>query len=101
MVDAGKVIQEFEQIIRSNKKNILWLTYQQSIIIQTFKEKDKFAKMITVLSVCKQTFSFKIAIVGLINQYPKIKNSSLCLYFLKKHMEVMKENCKENASKFK
>ena len=44
MVDAAKVIQEFEEIIRSNKKNILWLTYQQSIIIQTFKEKDNLLK---------------------------------------------------------
>ena len=26
--DAAKVIQDFEEIIRSNKKNIVWLAYQ-------------------------------------------------------------------------
>ena len=39
-------------------------------------------------------------IIGLINQYPKIKDSSLSSYFLKKHMKVIKELCQENASEF-
>ena len=34
--DGAKVIKEFEEIIRSNKKNILWLSYHQSIILQRF-----------------------------------------------------------------
>ena len=38
--------------------------------------------------------------IGLINQYPKMKNSSLSSYFLKKHMKVIKELSQENASEF-
>lgn len=36
---AVKVIQEFEQIIRNKKSNIIWLTYHQGQIFQTSKEK--------------------------------------------------------------
>ena len=51
-----------------------------------------------------ETFFFRIAIVGLINQYLKMKNSSLSLNFLfilKKQVEVIREICIENASGFK
>ena len=70
-----------------------WLEYQQRIIFQNFKQKEKFIKMITEFSVSTSTISFKIAILGLINQYPKMKNSSLC--FLEKYMWGI-----ENGSKF-
>ena len=97
--NAAKIIQEFEEIIRTNKKDIVWLAYQRGYT--KFIENDKLAKMITKLGVCRSTIWFKIAIVELINEYTKIKNCSLSLYFLKKHMRVTKKICKENASKFK
>ena len=57
--------------------------------------------MITEFSLYKSTISFKIAIlVRLINKYPKMKNSSLSLYFLKGHMNIIKEICRENAGEF-
>ena len=57
--------------------------------------------MITEFSLYKSTIFSKIAIlVRLINKYPKIKNSSLSLYFLKGHMNIIKEICRENAGKF-
>ena len=37
----------------------------------------------------------------LIGNYPKMKNSLLSLYFLKKYMRLLKENCKDNASNLK
>ena len=55
--------------------------------------------MITEFDVSSSTF--KIEIVGLIYKYPKMKNSSLFFYFLKKHVKVIKEICKENANEFK
>ena len=41
----------------------------------------EIANMITKFGVSRLTISFKIATVGLINQYLKMKNSSLFLYF--------------------
>ena len=74
--DAAKVIQEFEEIIRTNKKNIVWLACQQGKTFHTFKS----AKMITEFGVSRSTVPFKIPIVGLKCQYLKQINSSLSLY---------------------
>ena len=99
--NAAKIIQEFEEIIRTNKKDIVQLAYQRGLIFQKFMENNKLAKMITKLGVCRSKIWFKIAIVELINEYTKMKNCSLSLYFLEKHMRVTKKVCKVNASKFK
>ena len=37
--DAAKVIQEFEQIIKNKKSDIVWLAYYQGKIFQKFREK--------------------------------------------------------------
>ena len=37
--DAVKVIQEFEEIIKNKKSDIIWLAYYQAKIFQKFKEK--------------------------------------------------------------
>ena len=37
--DAVKVIQEFEDIIKNKKTNIIWLAYYRAQIFQKFKEK--------------------------------------------------------------
>ena len=37
--DAAKIVQEFEQIIKNKKNDIIWLTYHQGQIFQKFKEK--------------------------------------------------------------
>ena len=38
--DAAKVVQEFEQIIKSKKSDIIWLTCHQGKIFQKFEEKE-------------------------------------------------------------
>ena len=40
--DAVKAIQEFEDIIKNKKSNIVWLAYYQGKILQNFKEKERF-----------------------------------------------------------
>ena len=52
-------------------------------------------------NVSKSTIMFKIASSKLIDDYPKIKNSSLSLQYFKKNLKMIKEVCKENASEFK
>ena len=37
--NAAKIVQEFEQIIKNKKNDIIWLTYHQGQIFQKFKEK--------------------------------------------------------------
>ena len=65
--DAAKVIQEFEEIISTNKKNIVWLAYQQGKTFHTFKS----AKTINEFVISRSTVPFKIVIVGLKCQYLK------------------------------
>ena len=39
--NAAKVVQEFEQIIKNKKSDIIWLTYLQGQIFKKFKEKKR------------------------------------------------------------
>ena len=82
--ETVQIIREFEQIIRSKNKNIIWLAYQQGKVFEKFKENAKVIEMVRQLGYSKSTITFKINIVKLINQYPKVKNSSLSLIFFLK-----------------
>ena len=98
--NAAKVIHEFEEIIKNKKNDIVWLAYYQGKIFQKFKSKERFVNdMVTKFKVSKSTIVFKIALCRLIDEYPKIKIFSLSLHYLKKHLKLMKEVCKESASK--
>ena len=81
--DALKVIQELEQIIKNKKSDIVWLAYYQGQIFQKFKEKESFVSMFL-----KLTIIFKSAFKNLIDDYPKIKDPSLPLHYLKKIIEI-------------
>ena len=94
--DALKVIQELEQIIKNKKSDIVWLAYYQGQIFQKFKEKESFVSMFL-----KLTIIFKIPLKNVIDDYPKIKDSSLSLHYFLKKMKLIKEICEENASEFK
>ena len=57
--------------------------------------------MVSKMGVCKSTIVSKIALVKLINSYPKTKNLSLSLHYFKKYLKTIIEICKENAREFK
>ena len=100
--DAAKVIHEFEEITKNKKSDIVWLAYYQGKIFQKFRSKERFVNdVVTKFKVSKSTIVFKIALCKLIDEYPKIKNSSLSLHYFKKHLKLIKEVCKESASVFK
>ena len=83
--DTIKVIQDLEQIIQNKKSNIVWLAYYQDQIFQKFREKERFVSdMVLKFHVSKSTIVFKIALKKLIDDFPKIKDSSLSLHYLKK-----------------
>ena len=80
--DATKVIQEFEEIIRNKKSDIIWLAYYQGKIFQKFKSKKRFINdMLSKFKVSKSTIVFKIALSRLIENYPEIKDSSRSLHY--------------------
>ena len=81
--DAAKAIQEFEEIIKNKKSHIVWLAYYQGKIFQRFREKERFVSH--MVKVSKSTIMFKTAMSRLIDDYPKIKGSSLSLHYLKKN----------------
>ena len=100
--NAGNVFYKFEEIIKNKKSDIVWLAYYQGKIFQKFKSKERFVNdMVTKFKVSKSTIVFKIALCKLIDEYPKIKNSSLSLHYFKKHLKLIKEVCKESANEFK
>ena len=57
--------------------------------------------MVSRFGVSNATIVFKIALFKLINNYPKIKNSSLSPHYFKRYSQTIREICKENAGKFK
>ena len=73
-------------MIRNKKSDIVLLAYYQGKIFQKFKSKEQLVNnMILKFRVNKSTMVFKIVLSRLIDDYPKIKDSSLSLhYFLKK-----------------
>ena len=81
--DAAKAIQEFEEIIKNKKSHIVWLAYYQGKIFQRFREKERFVSH--MVKVSKSTIMFKTALSRLIDDYSKIKGSSLSLHYLKKN----------------
>ena len=86
---CGKVIQEFEEIIKNKKSDIIWLAYYQGQIFQKFKEKEQIVSMVLKFNVSKSTIIFKITLSKLIDEYPKIKDSSLSLHYFKKHLKMI------------
>ena len=51
--------------------------------------------MVSKFNVSKSTIVFKIALKKLIADFPRIKDSSLSLHYLKKKLKLIKEVCKE------
>ena len=79
--DTIKVIQEFEEIIQNKKSDIVWLAYYQGQAFQKFREKEQFVKnMVLKFNVSKSNIVFKIALKKLIDDFPRIEDSSLCLH---------------------
>ena len=79
--DAVKALQEFEHIIQNKKSDIMQLAYYQSQIFQKFREKEQFVSdMVSKFIVIKSTIVTKIAVKKLIDDFPKIKDSSLSLH---------------------
>ena len=98
--DAAAVTKQYEDIIRTKKKNIIFIAYYRRKVLKQFKDKEKFIKLVNEFKVHRSTIIFKINIFNLIDRHLKLMKSSRTLGFVKNYYRNIKQICKENSNKF-
>ena len=83
MKKQQKIIKRYEDIIKTKNKGIINVAYHQGQVFKRFKEKEKFAKLVSELGIHKTTIIFKINIFKLCEKYLKLLKSSIGLGFFK------------------
>ena len=66
---AVEIIKRYEDIIKMKKKGIINVAYHQGHVFKSFKEKEKFATLVSELGIHKTTISFKINVLKLCKEY--------------------------------
>ena len=89
-------MKEYKDIIKTNKKNIIFFAYQQDEVFRKFKQNRKLKNLVERFKITKGTIIYKINIVKLIDKDPKMMTSSITLNFLKSCHNDIKNICKEN-----
>ena len=97
---AAEIIKQYEDIIKTKKKGIINVAYHQGQVFKRFKEKEKFAKLVSELEIHKITIIFKINIFKLREKYRKLLKSSIGLGFSKNYHKDIKAICEENEKDF-
>ena len=97
---AAKIIKRYEDIIKTKKKGIINVAYHQRQVFKKFKEKEKFAKLVSELGIHKTTIIFKINVFKLCKKYRKLLTSSIGLGFFKDYHKDIKAICEENEKGF-
>ena len=89
--DAANLVKKTDKLIKCSKNNILTLAYQQGMVFQKFKKNNKFVNVATEFDISKTIINFKTDIVNFIDKYPKMKKSSISLFYLKKQFSNNKK----------
>ena len=79
--EAADIIKQYEEILRTKRKGVASVAYYQGKLFKRFKEKEKFAQMVSKLKIHKNTIIFKISIFKLIEKHPKLMKCSAALGF--------------------
>ena len=98
--EAAEIIKRYEDVNKTKKKGITNVAYLQGQVFKRFKEKEKFAKLVSELGIHKTTIIFKINVFKLCKKYPKLLKSSIGLGFFKNYHKDIKAICKENEEDF-
>ena len=98
--EAIRVIQNYENIIQTKKKEIISIVSHQGKVFKKFKDKEKFITQISRLGIHKNTIIFKIDVFTLCERHPKFLKSSIGLGFFKNCHKDIKEICVEIALEF-
>ena len=97
---AAEIIKRYEDIIQTKNKGIINVAYHQGQVFKRFKEKEKFAKLVSELGIHKTTIMFKINMFKLCKKYRKLLTSSIGLGFFKDYHKDIKAICEENEKDF-
>ena len=97
---AAEIIKQYEDIIKTKNKGIVNVAYHQGQVFKRFKEKEKFAKLVSELAVHKTTILFRINILKLCKKHPKLLKSSIGFGFFKNYHKDIKAICEENEKYF-
>ena len=95
-----EIIKRYEDIIKTKKKEMINVAYHQGQVFKRFKEKEKFAKLVSELGIHKTTIIFRINIFKLCKKHPKLLKSSIGLGFFKNYHKDIKAICEENEKDF-
>ena len=94
------IIERYENIIKRNRKEILNVVYHRGQIFKRFKEKHKFAKLVSELRIHETTIFYKINVFKLCKKYRKLLASSIGLGFFKNYYKDIKAIWEENEKDF-
>ena len=94
------IIEWYENIIKTKRKGIINVAYHQGQVFKRFKEKEKFAKLVSELGIHKTTIICRINAFKLCKKYPKLLTSSIGLGFFKDYYKDIKAICEENEKDF-
>ena len=98
---AMDIINEYKDIVKENRKNIIFFAYQQGKSFWKFKENREFKSLVEQFKITKGKIIFKMNLVKLVDNYLKMMTSSVTLNFLKSYYKDIKKNCKRNHEDFK
>ena len=97
---AADIIKRYEDIIKTKNKGIINVAYHQGQVFKRFKEKEKFAKLVSELGIHKTTIIFRINVFKLCKKHPKLLKSSIGLGFFKNYHKDIKAICEEYEKDF-
>ena len=97
---AADIIKRCEDIIETKNKRLINVAYYQGQVFKRFKEKEKFAKLVSELGIHKNTIIFRINVFKLCKKHPKLLKSSVGLGFFKNYHKDIKAICKEYEKDF-
>ena len=88
--EAADLIKKYEEILKTKRKGVISIAYHQGKVFSQFREKEKFVSLVTDFGVHEGTIIFKINVFKLLDKYPKLKNSSVTLSFMKNYFKDIK-----------
>ena len=97
---AADIIKRCEDIIETKNKRLINVAYYQGQVFKRFKEKEKFAKLVSELRIHKAIIIFRINIFELCKKHPKLLKSSAGLRFFKNCHKDIKAIFEENEKDF-
>ena len=68
---AAEIIKRYEDIIKRKEEGIINVAFHQGQIFKRFKEKEKFAKLVSELGIQKTTIIFKINVFKFCKKIPQ------------------------------